>query len=255
VGLFLFGLVLLSTFVANWLFLPLLTLFVSLSVSELVDVLNANRLLVSKRIIILLTIVIFLATYFGELDHLITAYAGSILILIAINIKVGFDGFVERFSKSLLVLTYLPFMAAFVLLMLNQTEGALRVLAFILLTVASDTGAYFAGILFGKRPMAPKISPAKTWEGFIGGLILQLVFGGLIFYYFFNLSVWLGLLVALIMTITAVLGDLFESAIKRDANVKDMSGVLPGHGGVLDRLDSLIPNAVVAWVLFGWVMP
>jgi len=239
VGLFLFGLVLLSTFVANWLFLPLLTLFIMLAVVELVDVFNRKSASISRRALLGLTPVLFAAAYFGGINELLAAYALSIMVLIMV---------------SLLILTYLPFMAAFVLIMLNQADGALRVLAFILLTVASDTGAYFAGIFFGKRPMAPKISPAKTWEGFAGGMLLQLIMGALVFHYFFDASIWLGLLAGFAMTFTAVIGDLFESAIKRDAGIKDMSGVLPGHGGVLDRLDSLIPNALIAWALFGWLL-
>ncbi|MFZ9283189.1 MAG: phosphatidate cytidylyltransferase [Candidatus Nanopelagicales bacterium] len=255
VGLFLFGLVLLSTFVANWLFLPLLTLFVLLAASELIDVLNRDGITVSKRAVQLVIPIMFLAAYFGGLAELTASYAFGIFVLLIASLKSGTVNFIERISKSILVLTYLPFMAAFVLLMLNQSDGALRVLAFILLTVASDTGAYFAGILFGKHAMAPEISPAKTWEGFVGGLLLQLVMGAVIFPAFFGASIWLGLLAGFLMTITAVLGDLLESAIKRDAGIKDMSGVLPGHGGVLDRLDSLIPNALVAWVLFGWLLP
>lgn len=255
VGLLLFGLVLLSTFLANWLFLPLLTLFVALAISELVDVFNTKAHMVPKWILIALAFPLFTAAYFGELTHLVTAFGISILTLIIAALKIGVDDFVNRFSRSLLVLTYLPFMAAFVLLMLNQEDGALRVLAFILLTVASDTGAYFSGIIFGKHPMSPKVSPSKTWEGFVGGLFLQLIFGALIFHFFFAQSIWLGLTAAAIMTVTAVIGDLFESAIKRDAGIKDMSGVLPGHGGVLDRLDSLIPNALVAWIVFSWLLP
>lgn len=255
VGLVLFGLVLLSTFVANWLFLPLLTLFIMLAVVELVDVFNGKSQSVSKPALLGLTPVLFAAAYFGGVSELLAGYAFGIMVLIVVSLRAGIENFISRISHSLLILTYLPFMAAFVLIMLNEAEGALRVLAFILLTVASDTGAYFAGILFGKRPMAPKISPAKTWEGFAGGMLLQLIMGALVFHYFFDASIWLGLLAGFAMTFTAVIGDLFESAIKRDAGIKDMSGVLPGHGGVLDRLDSLIPNALIAWALFGWLLP
>lgn len=254
VGLFLFALVLLSTFVANWLFLPLLTLFIMLAVVELVDVFNGKSQQISKSTLLALTPLLFGAAYFGGINELIAGYAIGIMVLITVSLRGGTDNFISRVSHSLLVFTYLPFMASFVLIMLNEADGALRVLAFILLTVASDTGAYFAGILFGKRSMAPKISPAKTWEGFVGGMALQLVMGALVFHYFFDTAIWLGILAGFIMTFTAVVGDLFESAIKRDAGIKDMSGVLPGHGGVLDRLDSLIPNALVAWALFSWLL-
>ena len=254
VGLLLFGLVLLSTFVANWLFLPLLTLFISLAAIELIDVLNSKVRQVSKPAILTLTAALFGSAYFGGVTELLTTLAIAVMVLIAVSLSVGTENFTHRFALSLFVLVYLPFMAAFVLIMLNQPDGALRVLAFILLTVASDTGAYFAGILFGKRKMATNISPAKTWEGFVGGLLLQLAMGGAVFHYFFAAPLWLGVLAGFVMTFTAVLGDLLESAIKRDAGIKDMGGVLPGHGGVLDRLDSLIPNAFIAWALFGWLL-
>lgn len=255
VGLVLFGLVLLSTFVANWLFLPLLTLFVTLAVQELIKVfeLDQNRLL--KSALLATPIVLFSGAYFGDLFALVISLGMMVMLLVAVNLRLGAVGFIARITKSVLVIVYLPFLAAFVLIMLNQADGALRVLAFILLTVASDTGAYFSGIVFGKRPMAPSISPAKTWEGFAGGLLLQLIMGALVFHFFFSAEIWQGLVAGFLLTFTAVLGDLLESAIKRDAGIKDMSGVLPGHGGVLDRLDSLIPNALMAWALFSWLLP
>jgi phosphatidate cytidylyltransferase len=254
VGLFLFGLVLLSTFVINSLFLPLLTIFVGLAVVELVNVLNPAESKLNKAVLLGITATIYLAAYFGGVTALIISYGFGVLTVVALALSLGTADFISRMSKSVFVITYLPFMTAFVLIMLNQDDGALRVLAFILLTVASDTGAYFAGIIFGKHPMVPTISPAKTWEGFAGGVLLQLVFGALIFTYFFSESIWKGLLAGLLLTFTAVLGDLLESAIKRDAGIKDMSGILPGHGGILDRLDSLIPNALVAWALFSWLL-
>jgi len=254
VGLALFGLVLISTFILNWLFLPLLTIFVCLAVSELVNVLNLKSPQVRRMDLLLLTPVLLTCAYFGGLQALLISFGIGIMVLVVTTLRSGIDDFNNKISKTIFTLTYLPFMAAFVLIMLNQDSGPLRVLAFILLTVASDTGAYFSGIIFGKHPMAPSISPAKTWEGFAGGLGLQIAMGALVFNYFFEEELWKGLVAGMLLTITAVLGDLLESAIKRDAGVKDMSGILPGHGGVLDRLDSLIPNALVAWAIFSWLL-
>lgn len=254
VALGLFGLVLLSTFVLNWLFLPLLTIFVCLAVSELANALNLKSNQIRRNDLLLLTPILLISAYFGGLQALLISFGLGIMFLIITTLRSGIDDFNNKISKSVFALTYLPFMAAFVLIMLNQDSGPLRVLAFILLTVASDTGAYFSGIIFGRHPMAPNISPAKTWEGFAGGLGLQIAMGALVFTYFFEAALWQGLAAGALLTVTAVLGDLLESAIKRDAGIKDMSGILPGHGGVLDRLDSLIPNALVAWAVFSWLL-
>lgn len=241
-------------FCAQLALLPLLTIFVCLAVSELANALNLKSNQVRRNDLLLLTPILLISAYFGGLQALLISFGLGIMFLIITTLRSGIDDFNNKISKSVFALTYLPFMAAFVLIMLNQDSGPLRVLAFILLTVASDTGAYFSGIIFGRHSMAPSISPAKTWEGFAGGLGLQIAMGALVFTYFFEAALWKGLVAGALLTITAVLGDLLESAIKRDAGVKDMSGILPGHGGVLDRLDSLIPNALVAWAVFSWLL-
>jgi phosphatidate cytidylyltransferase len=118
-----------------------------------------------------------------------------------------------------------------------------------------DLGGYIAGVLFGKHPMAPKISPKKSWEGLAGALVLQLIVASWLWLVIFNRPIAHAWIVAAVMVISAVAGDLIESMIKRDLGIKDMSSSIPGHGGVLDRLDSLLVNAFVAWVLFGLFLP
>ena len=127
-------------------------------------------------------------------------------------------------------------------------------MVFILLTVANDIGGYAAGVLFGKHPIAPQISPKKSWEGFVGSVVLQCVVGALSFVYLLDAPWWQGIIAGLIMTVTATAGDFAESAIKRDLGVKDMGTFLPGHGGMMDRLDSLIPNAFTSWALFTYFL-
>jgi phosphatidate cytidylyltransferase len=105
-------------------------------------------------------------------------------------------------------------------------------------------------VLFGKHPMAPRISPKKSWEGFAGSLALQVALGIWLFTWLLEAPWWMGAIVGAVMTATATLGDFVESAIKRDLGLKDMSNLLPGHGGLMDRLDSIIPNTVVAYTLF-----
>jgi phosphatidate cytidylyltransferase len=149
-----------------------------------------------------------------------------------------------------MLVVYLPFMAAFLMLSLAADNGPWRVLVFLLLTVSNDIGGYVVGIFLGKHPIAPQISPKKSWEGLAGSIALQSIVGILAFIYIFDAPWWQGLIAGLVMTIGATGGDFIESAIKRDLDVKDMGTTVPGHGGIMDRLDSLIPNAFASWVLF-----
>lgn len=140
--------------------------------------------------------------------------------------------------------------------MLSDGEyGAQRVVALILLVVCSDVGGYVAGVLFGKHPMAPAISPKKSWEGFGGSILFATVGGALVVALLFGDSIWKGILLGALTVLTATLGDLVESQVKRDLGIKDMGTMLPGHGGFMDRLDSVLPTAVVVWIIFTYVVP
>ncbi len=119
---------------------------------------------------------------------------------------------------------------------------------FFLVNFGSDTGAYFVGKNFGKHKLAPKISPGKTWEGFIGGILLAIGFAALATLLFFReLPYQVSIPLAIIMAVAGVGGDLVESAMKRGAGAKDAANILPGHGGLLDRLDSLLFNAPIIY--------
>ncbi|WP_416237170.1 phosphatidate cytidylyltransferase [Streptomyces marinisediminis] len=145
---------------------------------------------------------------------------------------------------------YVPFLATFVALMLAADDGSLRVLTFLLLTVVSDTGAYAVGYRFGRRKLAPRISPGKTREGLVGAVGFAMAAGALCTHFLIDGGVWWqGLVLGLAVAASATLGDLGESMIKRDLGIKDMGRLLPGHGGIMDRLDSLLPTAPVVWLL------
>lgn len=150
---------------------------------------------------------------------------------------------------------YVPFLAGFVVLMLDAPSGGRRVLLFILLVVASDVGGYTAGVLLGRHPMAPRVSPKKTWEGFAGSLVLSVAVGAVGAHFGLAVSAWIGIVVAVGAVLASTLGDLTESMLKRDLGLKDMGTLLPGHGGVLDRLDSLLVAAPVAYVLYLVLLP
>ncbi len=146
---------------------------------------------------------------------------------------------------------YVSFLATFVALMLAADDGPWRVLIFLLLTVVSDTGAYAVGWRFGKHKLAPRISPGKTREGLGGAVAFSMAAGALCMQFLIDGGAWWqGLLLGLVVAVSATLGDLGESMIKRDLGIKDMGTLLPGHGGIMDRLDSLLPTAPVVWLLF-----
>ena len=150
---------------------------------------------------------------------------------------------------------YVPFLGSLCLVVLRQDGGEWWILAFIITAVAADTGAYAAGLAFGKHPMAPRISPKKTWEGFAGAATAALLAGVLLGLFMIGLPWWAGLIFGAVILITATVGDLAESMIKRDLGIKDMSSWLPGHGGVLDRLDSILLSIIATLALYYLFVP
>ncbi|WP_318201142.1 phosphatidate cytidylyltransferase [Streptomyces sp. SCL15-4] len=160
------------------------------------------------------------------------------------------EGYLKDVTAGVFAAFYVPFLATFVALMLAADDGPWRVLTFLLLTVVSDTGAYAVGWRFGKHKLAPRISPGKTREGLLGAVLFAMVAGALCMRFLIDGGAWWqGLLLGLAVAASATLGDLGESMIKRDLGIKDMGTLLPGHGGIMDRLDSLLPTAPVVWLL------
>ncbi|MEV5958174.1 phosphatidate cytidylyltransferase [Streptomyces sp. NPDC051987] len=160
------------------------------------------------------------------------------------------EGYLKDVTAGLFAAFYVPFLATFVAMMLTAEDGPFRVLTFLLLTVVSDTGAYAVGWRFGTHKLAPRISPGKTREGLVGAVLFAMVAGALCMQFLIDDGTWWqGLLLGLAVAASATLGDLGESMIKRDLGIKDMGTLLPGHGGIMDRLDSLLPTAPVVWLL------
>ena len=183
--------------------------------------------------------------------------AFTALAVMAWRFRRGADGYLADVSASVFLAVYLGVFASFATLMAAPHDGHARVLAFLIMVVCSDTGGFAAGALLGRHPMAPTISPKKSWEGFGGSVVLAMVGGAL------SVSLlpalhhpwWQGLVIGGVLALVATIGDLAESLIKRDLGVKDMGTLLPGHGGVMDRMDSLLPSAVVAWTLLHVFIP
>jgi phosphatidate cytidylyltransferase len=147
------------------------------------------------------------------------------------------------------------FLAGFAALMLAAPDGRQRIVVFILVTVFSDIGGYAVGVKFGKHPMAPSLSPKKSWEGFAGSVLSCALVGAISLPLLLDGVWWAGAVLGVVAAAAATLGDLIESSIKRDLGIKDMSTILPGHGGLMDRLDSLVVVAPVAWALLLLFVP
>jgi phosphatidate cytidylyltransferase len=197
-------------------------------------------------------------TYWLGARDALAALALTVIAIFAWRLPGGVSGYVKDVSAGVFAAIYLPFLASFVVAMLVPADGPRRVLTFVILTVCSDIGGYFAGITLGRggrHLMAPGISPKKTWEGFAGSVVAGLIGGGLCLPLLLHGHVWQGLLTGAAAVLAAILGDLVESMIKRDLDIKDMGSLLPGHGGVLERLDSLLAVAPVVWLLLYVFIP
>ena len=208
-------------------------------------------------------VVMVVVAYFYGAPALVTATAVTALVTMLWLLRRGVDGYVQTATASVFTLVYVPFLGSFVALLLAEggatdfdrwDDGVRGIVTFILVTVASDTGGYVAGVLFGKHPMAPVISPKKSWEGFVGSLAFSAVAGWLLVVYLLDGDWWVGVVLGLIVGVMATLGDLCESVIKRDLGVKDMSHVIPGHGGLMDRLDSLLATIAPVWLLLHYTV-
>jgi phosphatidate cytidylyltransferase len=171
------------------------------------------------------------------------------------RMRLGAGGFVRDVGASMLVLCWVPLFMAFGTMLVVPPDGAARVLTFLIVVICSDTGGYALGALIGKHPMAPKVSPKKSWEGFAGSIILGSTGACLSIAFLLGDHWWWGLVVGPLLVGTAVTGDLVESLVKRDLGIKDMGSVLPGHGGLMERLDSLCTSAPVAWLLLYLLVP
>jgi phosphatidate cytidylyltransferase len=165
------------------------------------------------------------------------------------------EGYLRDVSAGVFAAVYVPFLAGFALLLTAADHGAQRALLFIIVVVCNDTGGYAAGVLAGRHPMAPTISPRKSWEGLAGSLLTCAAAGAITLVTMLHGQAWQGAVLGVAVVASATLGDLCESMIKRDLGIKDMGNLLPGHGGIMDRLDSLLPTAPVVWLLLSLFVP
>ena len=256
-----FGLLLGGVFVGSlfWLvelFVLFVTALVVFAVLELAGALTDKGRLRSRwPLVVVSAVMVPLAAFYGPEGQL-WSLVGAIVL--AVVIRAG-RAFLQPDSRSttlpdigvaVMVLAYIPFLAGFAVAVATSPGGVLWLFSGVVIVVCVDVAAYATGLSLGRTPLAPKISPKKTWEGFAGSLLAALLAGVLLGIFLLGLTWWQGVIVGALLVGSATLGDLIESLIKRDLGIKDISSWLPGHGGFLDRLDSMLPSMAMLYVLF-----
>jgi phosphatidate cytidylyltransferase len=182
------------------------------------------------------------------------AYGGTIVVsmvwrLLAHGLRHQPVNFLRDIAATVLLATWVPLFASFTALLIFADHGGGRVFTVIATVVFADIGGYAAGVLFGKHLLAPAISPKKSWEGLGGSLVFGIAAAVLSVEFLLVKPAWVGVPLGLMLVITGVLGDLVESQVKRDLGIKDMGTLLPGHGGLMDRIDAMLPSAVAGWIV------
>jgi phosphatidate cytidylyltransferase len=193
--------------------------------------------------------------WYGGAEALTLGLVATAVAALVWRLAEGPSGYQRDVAAAILIAVYVPFLGGFAVLLARPEDGALRVVAALAGVVLSDTGGYIAGVFLGKHPMAPSVSPKKSWEGFAGSLVATAAGGALLLYLMFDVAPWYGALFGLTVSAASVLGDLAESLLKRDLGIKDMSNLLPGHGGLMDRLDSVLFALPVAYAVLVLVAP
>jgi len=256
VGLALGAAILLTLYLVKPAFLAVIAVAVGIGMWELVRSLHTRSLRAPLIPLEVGLACVLALAYTNGREAMTVAMMLTAVAIVVWRVAEGADGMLADIGAGLLVLVYTAFLAGFAALMLSPGDGARRVTAFIATVVASDVGGYAAGVLFGRHLMAPTVSPKKSWEGFAGSALGCVACGAVLFQALFPRGHWWqGALFGLALVASATVGDLGESMVKRDLGIKDMGTLLPGHGGLMDRLDSLLPSAPVAWLLLAAFLP
>ncbi|MTA56931.1 MAG: phosphatidate cytidylyltransferase [Actinobacteria bacterium] len=232
------------------LFFGFIWVVIMIGVREIAHAYRKGGIELPGYVLMIAATVLLVATWNGETEGLAVSAGLTIPILMFTLLLISQKDFIKRSTSAVFITFYLAVLGGFILLLANHPDGALRILALVVLIACNDTFAYIAGVLLGKHKLAPSISPKKSWEGLIGGAIASIVGGSLIFHYLFEVNWIVGAAIGVMTVITATCGDLIESAIKRDLAIKDMSNLLPGHGGIMDRLDSALFTEPAVWFAF-----
>jgi phosphatidate cytidylyltransferase len=236
-------------------FVAVIALAVCVGIAELARALKTTG--VQPPLIPLLAggLLIIGLTWYAGIDALVLGLVVTVLASLVWRLADGPAALRRDLTATVLIAVYVPFLLGFGVLLVEPDDGAWRVLSALIAVVLSDTGGYAAGVFFGKRPMAPTISPKKSWEGFAGSLFAAAVGSALVFHFALHAPFYWGLVYGAAIAAVAVVGDLAESMLKRDIGIKDMSRLLPGHGGLMDRLDSILFAVPTAYLLLSLLAP
>ncbi|NCV74206.1 MAG: phosphatidate cytidylyltransferase [Actinobacteria bacterium] len=250
VSLLLLGLIFGTITVNPLLFFSFIWIVIMIGIREIASAYRKGGIELPDYLLMIAATVLLAATWNGNTQGLAVSAGLTIPILMFALLLISQVDFIKRSTSAVFITFYLAVLGGFILLLANHPDGALRIFALVALIACNDTFAYFAGVLLGKHKLAPSISPKKSWEGLIGGAIAAVLGGAAIFHYLFETEWIIGAAIGVMTVITATCGDLIESAIKRDLAIKDMSNLLPGHGGIMDRLDSALFTAPAVWFAF-----
>lgn len=255
---------LLAIFVIPGGWYPLVALAAAAATWEVHSRLKEHGYVVSLPTVLVGGQVMLWSSLFFGVEGLIAGFVTSVLALMFGRLfyhgrHSAPQNYLRDAAIGVFVLTWIPLFASFAA-MLSQisgeaVSGRYYIVTFMLCVIASDTGGYITGVLFGKNPMAPAVSPKKSWEGFAGSVLFGAVTGAVCVHFLIHGYWWSGVILGLCLVVCATLGDLVESQFKRELGIKDMSNILPGHGGVMDRLDGMLPSAMVTWLILSWTMP
>ena len=258
VGAFLGSLVLLAVWIgpAGW--YPLVAAAVGVATWEVVSRLREHTYQIPLVPMIVLGQLMVWMSWPFDTRGLVAAYVTAVLVVMFGRLfyhgrTTPPQNYLRDTSMAIFVLTWIPMFASFAamlsLISSDGVPGGLYIITFMLCVVASDTGGFITGVMFGSHPMAPAVSPKKSWEGFAGSVVGGSVTGALTVSMLLQHEWWVGAVMGVGLVICATLGDLVESQFKRELGIKDMSTILPAHGGLMDRLDGMLPSAMVTWLV------
>ncbi len=239
---------------APYVWIPVVALAIAVATHEVVRRLRAGGFAIPLLPLLLGgQAMIWLTWPFGTAGAL-GAFGGTVLVcliwrLLAQGLKSAPENYLRDVSVTIFLAAWIPLFGAFGVLLIYPDDGWARVFCMVLAVTFSDIGGYTAGVLFGKHTMVPAISPKKSWEGFAGSLIFGTGAAVLAVTYLLDKPAWVGIPLGLMLVVTGTLGDLVESQVKRDLGIKDMGTLLPGHGGIMDRIDSILPSAAATWIV------
>ncbi|MGH3094975.1 MAG: phosphatidate cytidylyltransferase [Streptosporangiales bacterium] len=235
---------------------PLLIIGVGcLGVWELTRAFGLRQIAVPLPPLLAIVVAAIASGYLAGFTGLAVSTAFGVLCMLAWRLRGGVAGYVRDATAGVAIACYVPLLLGFAALLLTPADGADRVVIWIAAVFASDTGGLLLGAAIGRHQMSPVISPKKSWEGGAGSVILSGALTAVLVWWLLDGAWWYGAVVGVTAAVVGTAGDLVESVIKRDIGIKDMSSLVPGHGGMMDRLDSLLAAAPAVWVLLTLLVP